>query len=71
MDDFDETVRDSKDLEVELPAFVEHLQKFTGSTAVYIGKVVNPKKKIKEDDDDTAHIDPEAQPEIQFTYTTA
>jgi len=32
------------------------------STAVYIGKIVNPIKQIKEDDDDTAHIDPDAKP---------
>jgi hypothetical protein len=33
------------------------LHENTGATAVYIGKVVNPLKKIKDDDNDRAHID--------------
>ena len=70
LDDFAQKVKDSKDLEYELPALAEHLQHFTGATAVYIGKVVLPKKKIKEDDNDQAHEDPSAEPMIQFTHST-
>jgi hypothetical protein len=33
---------------------------------VYIGKLVAPTKKIKEDDDDRAHIDADAQNIIHF-----
>lgn len=64
IDEFNLKVKDSKDLEYELPALAEHLQHFTGATAVYIGKVTQPKKKIKDDDDDTAHIDGGAEPMI-------
>jgi hypothetical protein len=37
---------------------------FTNSSAVYIGKVCNPLKKIKEDDNDKAHIDHDSIPQI-------
>ena len=42
------------------------MKDFTHSTAVYIGKLVAPTKKIKEDDDDRAHIDADAQNIIHF-----
>ena len=61
---FRQLVRESNDLENELQSLVDHMKDVTGSTAVYIGKVVNPKKKIKDGDDDQAHIDHNAQPEI-------
>ena len=41
---------------------VDHLKFVSDSTAVYIGKVVNPIKEINEEDDDHAHIDPNAVP---------
>jgi len=41
---------------------VNHLKEFTNSSAVYIGKVCNPIKKIKEDDNDKAHIDVNSNP---------
>jgi len=44
----------------------DFLKDFTKSTACYIGKLVAPKKPIKEDDDERAHIDPEAANIIQF-----
>ena len=40
----------SRDLEEELQGLVDHIHENTGATAVYIGKVVNPLKKIKDDD---------------------
>jgi len=45
----------------------DFLKEFTKSTACYIGKLAAPKKAIKEDDDDRAHIDPDAANIIQFT----
>jgi len=33
---------------------------------VYIGKLVAPKRKIKDDDDDRAHIDADASNIIQY-----
>ncbi len=68
--DFKNRVNDSKDLEYELPALVDHIQEHTGATAVYIGKVVLPKKKIKDDDNDQAHIDAAAEPQVLFQYAS-
>mmetsp|Transcript_35439 Transcript_35439/g.54233 ORF Transcript_35439/g.54233 Transcript_35439/m.54233 type:complete len:81 (+) Transcript_35439:104-346(+) len=59
-------INKSNDLSDELQSLVDHLKEFTNSTAVYVGKITNPIKKIKDDDDDTAHVDPSAQPHIQF-----
>ena len=63
---FKEQVAESKDLEDELQNLVTYLKEHTESTAVYIGKVVKPKKPITDESDDKAHIDEEAQPQIQF-----
>jgi len=41
----------------------------TNATAVYIGKVVQPKKAIQENDNDRAHIDRDADHVI--TYLSA
>lgn len=68
--EFNDKVQDSHDLEDELPSLVEHLMDFTGSTALYIGKIVKPFKKIKEDADDTAHIDEDAQSHVRFTHAS-
>jgi hypothetical protein len=46
------------------------LKEFTNSTAVYVGKLVSPKKPIKDDDDDRAHFDSDAQNIIHFTNAT-
>lgn len=54
----------------ELPRLVDHLKKFTDSTSVYIGKLVQPKKPIKDDDDETAHYDRESDKQILFQYAT-
>lgn len=64
--DFKHKVSESTDLTDELQNLVIYLKDQTNSTAVYIGKVVKPLKKIKEGDNDTAHLNPDAQPEIQF-----
>ncbi len=39
-----------------LPELNNLLKAHTNSTAVYIGKLVQPKKKIKDNDNDKAHI---------------
>lgn len=38
----------------------------TGATAVYIGKVIAPHKKIEDDSDDKAHLNPDADKVIRF-----
>lgn len=40
----------------------------TNATAVYIGKVVQPFKAIKENDNDKAHLDKNAPNHIHFCY---
>ena len=43
---FNMRVTNSKDLTDELQNLVDHLKEFTDSTAVYVGKVTKPIKKI-------------------------
>jgi len=54
----------------QLQDLADYLKSFTKSTAVYVGKLVAPKKSIKEDDDDRAHIDADAAKIIHFTNAT-
>ena len=46
----------------------DHLKTFTNSSAVYIGKLVAPKKPIEEGDDDQAHVDDASEKIIHFTH---
>ena len=48
----------------------DHLKEHTGATAVYIGKKVSPKKPIKDDDDDMAHLDTESEKIVRFSHST-
>ena len=54
----------------ELDTLVSHLKVNSGSTAVYIGKIVKPIKEIKEDSNDTEHLDPSAAEQIQFMHAS-
>jgi len=67
---FEASVKDSKDLSEQLQNLVDHLQDFTGATAVYIGKLVAPKKPIQDADDDEAHIDNESPQILNFCNAT-
>lgn len=40
------------------------------STGVYIGELIRPKKAIEEDDQDDAHLDPEAEEIIRYIHAT-
>ena len=64
----------SDDLRDQLQGLVDHLHDFTGATAVYIGELTKPIKGFKdglvEDDDDTAHIIPNAKIEIQMKHAS-
>lgn len=51
----------------ELQSMVDHLKKHTGSTSVYIGKLVAPKKPIKDLDDDQAHVDDTSEKMVLFS----
>ncbi len=59
-------LKKSDDLNDNLQELVDHLNSFTESSAVYIGKLVPPKKAINDDDDDVAHVDAEAPKIINF-----
>ncbi len=43
---FANQIAEAHDLTDHLQALTDHLQKFTGASAVYIGKLVSPKKAI-------------------------
>jgi hypothetical protein len=54
---FQTKIKESRDLEENLQGLTDHIHENTGSTAVYIGKVINPLRKIRDDDNDRAHVD--------------
>jgi hypothetical protein len=68
--EFRTRVVESHDLEYELPLLVEHLKEHTTSTAVYIGKVQKPKRKIRDDQNDKAHIMPSAPEQIEIQFAS-
>jgi hypothetical protein len=63
---FNLDVSSAHDLTDELQNLTDHLKAETKSTAVYIGKLVTPHKSIKENDNDKAHIDRDAEKIIRF-----
>ena len=67
---FENAVKESTDLQDQLQDLVDHLQDFTGATAVYIGKLIAPKKPIQEGDDDEAHIDNDSPQILSFCNAT-
>ena len=66
IDKFKGDVAAAHDLNDELQNLTDHLKKETDSTAVYIGKVITPHKKIEDGDDDKAHLNPDAEKVISF-----
>lgn len=68
MDSFNDKVNVSDDLVDELGDLVDHLKYFTKATGCYVGKLVKPKKAITDDDNEKAHIDPEAEEVIKFIH---
>ena len=66
---FNEKIANANDLSDNLQDLLNHLQKFTNSSAVYIGKLVSPKKEIKDGDDDFAHIDETSDKIITFSHS--
>ena len=67
---YEKTMGESQDLGDQLQELTTFLQEFTAATAVYVGKLVQPKKKIKEDDDDKAHFDLDSPQIIKFLNAT-
>ena len=60
-------VSESRDLTDLLSDLTSQLHTHTKATAVYIGKLVSPKKPIGDEDDDMAHIDADSEKLVQFT----
>ena len=67
---FEENVQSSLDLNDQLQLLMDHLQDTTGATAVYIGKLVAPKKPIEDGDDDEAHVDDSSEKILHFQHST-
>lgn len=67
---YQKTIGESKDLTDQIQDLADFLKQFTSATAVYIGKLVAPKKPIKDDDDDKAHIDLDVQQIIHYLNAT-
>jgi len=65
---FNNLIDQSGDLSDQLQNLNDHLKVGTKATAVYIGKMVMPKKKITDSDNDTAHVNDGATPNILFSY---
>lgn len=53
-----------------LEELAAYLKDFTNATGVYIGKLIQPKKEIGDDDDDRAHIDEENPKIIWFSHAS-
>ena len=68
---FKKSISASKDLSDNLQDLTDHLKQYTGSEAVYIGKLVQPKKPIEEGDNDDAHIDKTSDQIIHFSHANS
>ncbi len=66
---FNEQIARSSDLSEQLQLLNDHLHTNTNATAVYIGKVVQATKPIKDSDNDKAHIDKTASSHIHFIHS--
>ena len=65
---FADKIAQAHDLTDHLQDLTDYLKKFTNSSAVYIGKLVTPKKSITEGDDDQAHLDEGSEKIIHFSH---
>lgn len=68
VESFNSLIKQSTDLSDQLQNLNDHLKVGTKATAAYIGKMIQPKKPITDKDDDKAHIDSAATPNIHFCY---
>ena len=58
----------SSDLNDCLQDLADHLKVHTNATAVYIGKLIQPNRLIKDDSIDTSHIDTEGEKVVRFGF---
>jgi len=70
IEDFRDRVEHSEDPSDLLQDFSNYLKDHTDATGVYIGKLIKPLKEIADDDNDEAHIDPEAVEIIKYIHAT-
>ena len=66
IDQFWFKIEESKDLEDNLQDLTDFLQKNTGATGVYMGKLVYPSKDIDDDADGDAHLDKENPKVVKY-----
>ena len=57
------------DLSDHLQDLTNHIMNFNKASAVYVGKLVSPKKPINDSDDDTAHLDMDGEKVIHFSHS--
>jgi len=67
---FYDMLEKSEDLSDNLDELAIFLKEFTGATGCYIGKLMQPRKEINEDDDDRGHIDEEHPKIITFIHSS-
>lgn len=61
-------LKKSSDLNDCLQDLADHLKEHTNATAVYIGKLIQPNRPIKDDSVDTSHIDMEGEKVVRFGF---
>jgi hypothetical protein len=66
---FNNLIDNSQDLGDQLQNLNDHLKVGTKATAVYIGKMVLPKKPISDTDNDSAHVSEGAEAQIVYQYS--
>lgn len=67
---FYEKINFSTDLNDQLQDLANFIKTKSNATAVYIGKLVSPKRPIKDEDDEIAHRDDDANKIIHFINAT-
>ena len=61
-------LQESEDLNDNLTELANYVHKNVSGTGVYIGKLEPAMRKIEDDDNDAAHIDPEAPLVLKFKH---
>lgn len=71
MDAFWQKIEKSDDLNDNLQDLVDFIKSNTKVESVYVGKLVQPKKEINDEDLDEAHNDEEGAKIIQYSHASA
>jgi len=71
VDAFWQKIEKSDDLNDNLQDLVDFIKSNTKVESVYVGKLVQPKKEINDEDLDEAHNDEESAKIIQYSHASA